>query len=118
MLSKHAHCPENYARQVLDARDELPNSEEAFNALQMNTNLQNMFAIDATSADGSELDIRGYDKEKIKEFVYSIESKDGCYHVVLPWIENRVNRVPSNFHVALKVLGCLGFMAYQPLQVI
>ena len=59
MLSEHAHCPENYVKQVLDARNELPESEEAFNASQMNTNLQNMFAIDAAAADGFELDISG-----------------------------------------------------------
>ena len=41
---------------------------------------------------------------KKKEFENSIEFKDGCYNVDLLWIENRVNRVPSNFYVALKVL--------------
>ena len=70
----------------------------------MNTNLQNMFAIDTAVADGSKLDISGYNKKKIKKFENSIEFKDGCYYVNLPWIENRVNRVPSNFYVALKVL--------------
>ena len=104
MLSEHAHCPENYVKQVLDARNELPESEEAFNASQMNTNLQNMFAIDAAAADGFELDISGYDKKKKKEFENFIEFKDGCYYVDLPWIENRVNIVPSNFHESLKVL--------------
>ena len=55
VLSEHAHYPENYTRQILDARDELPDSEEAFNASQINTNLQNMFAIDAAVAYDSEL---------------------------------------------------------------
>ena len=64
VISEHVHCPENYARQVLDARDELVDSKEAFNASQMNTNLQSMFAIDAAAADGSALDISGYDKKK------------------------------------------------------
>ena len=64
MLSEHAHCPENSVGQVLDARDELPDSEEAFNSSRLKTNLQNMFAIDAAMADGSELDIRAYDKKK------------------------------------------------------
>ena len=40
---------------MLDAWDELPDSEEAFNASQMNTNLQNMFAIDAAVANASEV---------------------------------------------------------------
>ena len=66
MHSEHAHCPENYIRQVLNARDKLPDNEEVFNASQMNTNQQNLFSIDAAAADGSELDISGYDKEKIK----------------------------------------------------
>ena len=77
VFSEHAHCPENYVRQVLDAKDGLPDSKEAFNASQMNTNLQNMFAIDAAAAAGSELDISGYDKKKIKEYENSIEFKDG-----------------------------------------
>ena len=34
----------------------------------------------------------------------TVDFKNGCYYVDLPWNENRVNRVPSNFHVALKVL--------------
>ena len=65
MLSEQAHYPENYVRQVLNARDKLLDSEEAFNVSQMNTNLQNMFAIDDAAADGSELDISGYDKKKL-----------------------------------------------------
>ena len=85
VLSEHAHCLENYVRQVLGERDELPDSEEVFNASQMNTKLQNMFAINAAAAYGSEF-------------------KDSSYYVDLPWIENRVNRVPSNFHELLKVL--------------
>ena len=103
VLSEHAHCPANYVKQVLYARDELPDTEEAFNASQMNTNLQNMFVIDDAAADGSELDISGYDKKK-REFENSIEFKDSCFYVDLPWIENRVNRVSSHFHVAFKVL--------------
>ena len=67
MLSEHAHCPENYVKQAMGARDELPDNEEAFNASQMNNNLQNMFAIDAAAADGPELDISGYDKKKKKK---------------------------------------------------
>ena len=64
MLSEHAHCTENYVRQVLDARDELPDSKEAFNESQMNTNLQKIFAIDTALGNSSEMDIRGYDKKK------------------------------------------------------
>ena len=64
VLSKHSHCPENYVREELDVRDELLDSEEAVNASQINTNLQNMFAIDTAAADGSELDISGYKKKK------------------------------------------------------
>ena len=30
----------------------------------MNTNLQNMFAMDAAAVDGSELNISGYDKKE------------------------------------------------------
>ena len=33
----------------------------------------------------------------------SREFKDGCYYADFPWIERRVNRISSNFHVALKV---------------
>ena len=66
VLSEHAHCPENDIKQLLDARDELPDSEEVFNASQMNTILQNMLAYNAAAADDSELDISGYDKKKEK----------------------------------------------------
>ena len=42
LLSEHVHCPENYDWQVLDDRDELPDSKEAFNTSQMNTNLDSV----------------------------------------------------------------------------
>ena len=80
MLSEHAYCPENYVRQVFDARDELPDSEEAFNTSQMNTNQRNMFATDAAAADSFELDINGHNKKKKKkEFENTIEFIDKLY---------------------------------------
>lgn len=40
----------------------------------------------------------------IQKFYQTIEFRDGKYHVELPWYENILKEVPSNFHVALATL--------------
>ena len=45
------------------------------------------------------------DEVKISQFQRSIEFIDGKYHVDLPWYEDVLERVPSNFRVALATLN-------------
>ena len=45
--------------------------------------------------------VSDYDKAKIKESANSIHSRN---NVNLPWHENKILKVPSNYPVALKIL--------------
>ena len=45
-----------------------------------------------------------FDQEQIEKFKNGIEFKDGYYNVELPRYPDKVNLVPSNHFVALRVL--------------
>ena len=90
VLSEHVYCPENYIRQVLDARDELPDSEDAFNVSQMNADLQNMFAFDAAVSDGAELDISDYDKKNKRIWeLQRVQSRLLLWRPSLDWKQSK-----------------------------
>ena len=48
--------------------------------------------------------VSDYDKAKIKEFENSIHNKTNASNVDLPYHENKIQKVPSNNPVALKIL--------------
>ena len=45
-----------------------------------------------------------YDNELVDKFEKGITFTDGHYYVDLPWLEDKVKLVPSNYKIALKVL--------------
>ena len=45
-----------------------------------------------------------FDQDQIDKFKRGINFKDGHYHVELPWYPDKIDLVPSNHFVALKVL--------------
>ena len=53
--------------------------------------------------------VSSYDEEKISKFKNSIEIKDGKIHVDLPWYDDVIKKVPSNFNLA-KVIAKNVFM--------
>ena len=66
---------------------------------------EKMFEVDSLGSSFNEDDsVNDYDKAKIKEFENSILYRNNVYHVELPWHEEKIKTVPSNFPVALKVL--------------
>ncbi|KAL7630818.1 UNVERIFIED_CONTAM: hypothetical protein RMT77_018969 [Armadillidium vulgare] len=50
-------------------------------------------------------DICNYDAEMVSKFKEGISFNDGHYHVTLPWKQELIKRVPSNFDISLKVLN-------------
>lgn len=66
--------------------------------------LENMFSLESLGIDET-LSHSNYDEFKISEFNSNLEFIDGKYHVKLPWIENKIDLVPSNHKLALAVLN-------------
>ena len=62
-----------------------------------------MFDVDAIGLK-SDKEISNVDELQIKKFKESFVYKEGKYFVKLPWHENKINQVPSNYQVALKAL--------------
>ena len=72
-----------------------------FNESQVERNLEQMFSLEHVGNLEEESD---YDKLKIKEFNDSIVYENNTYYVKLPWHEDKINKVPSNFSISLSVL--------------
>ena len=66
--------------------------------------LEYLFSLESIGIKADEKELIDYDQEKVNKFRDGIIFKDGHYHVELPWHEDKLHLVPSNFNVALKVL--------------
>ena len=67
--------------------------------------LEKMFHVDSLGSSLNEdKSVSDYDKAKIKEFENSIHYRNNAYYVDLPWHNDKLKTVPSNYPVALKVL--------------
>ena len=67
-------------------------------------NLDNMFNIESLGIPNSEENISDYDSQQIAKFQNSIKFINGHYEVKLPWHEDKLKDVPSNYNVSLAVL--------------
>ena len=68
-------------------------------------NLEKMFDVDNLGFSLSEdKSLSDYDKAKIKEFENSIHRRNNAHFVDLPWGENKIKIVLSNYPVAYKNL--------------
>ena len=68
-------------------------------------NLEKMFDVDNLgSSPNGDKSVSDYDKAKIKKIENSIHNKNKASYVDLPWHENKILKVPSNYPVALKIL--------------
>ena len=66
-------------------------------------NLDSLFSMESIGIPNTEAS--DLDDEKISEFRKNISIKDGKYHVKLPWYEEKLSEVPSNFGIAKAVLN-------------
>ena len=77
---------------------------EFFNESSVEHNLEKMFDVDSFGSINENELVSDYNKSQIKKFEESIYFKDNAYYVDLPWYEDKIKMVPSNYQVALKVL--------------
>ena len=66
--------------------------------------LEHLFSFESMGIKTTEADLVSLESEQIKKFEEGISFKDGHYNVELPWYQDKIESVPSNHFVALKVL--------------
>ena len=74
-----------------------------FKESEVEYGLENMFKLESLG-----LDIKNdvsTDNSIIENFQKTIEFKDNCYHIELPWKKDLVEKIPSNHKIALSVLN-------------
>lgn len=104
-ISKYAHCPERQLNSILEPKSSYPDPfPDVFENSNVERNLEKMFAVDSAAASHDEELIGDYDRNRIENFRKSIEFRDNSYFVDLPWHKDKIDSVPSNYQVALKVL--------------
>ena len=69
----------------------------------MDRGLEWIFSLESLGLSDGEA-FSDYDTRKMGQFMTNIDYKNGQYWVKLPWHEDKLARVNSNHHVALKVL--------------
>ena len=79
--------------------------EKILTDTDIDNGLENLFSFESMGISSSDQDMTDYDVDMVKKFKDNIEFKNGKYYVKLPWIEDKINLVPSNFKVALAVLN-------------
>ena len=104
MVNRHSDCPSTLINFVMEPKASYPDPlAEFFDESEVERRLDKMFDVDAIGLK-SDKEISNVDELQIKKFKESIVYKEGKYFVKLPWHENKINQVPSNYQVALKAL--------------
>ena len=71
---------------------------------EVDNGLEHLFSLESMGIKISDEDLVSLDNEQIKNFEKGITFEDGHYNVELPWYPDKIESVPSNHYVALKVL--------------
>ena len=71
---------------------------------EVDNGLENLFSLESMGIKTDDKELVSVDKEHVDQFKEGIRFDEGHYHVELPWYSEKVNSVPSNHFVALKVL--------------
>ena len=78
--------------------------ENIFSDSDVDNGLENLFSFESMGIKTNNSELVSVDKEHVDKFKEEITFQDGHYHVSLPWYSEKINSVPSNHSVALKVL--------------
>ena len=66
--------------------------------------LEKMLSLESVGISDTDDRCSKLDEMKVIDFKNQIQFKDHKYHVALPWYEEKVEQVPSNYEVTLSVL--------------
>ncbi|XP_064104051.1 uncharacterized protein LOC135213882 [Macrobrachium nipponense] len=71
---------------------------------EVDNGLEHLFSLESLGIKKCEKELVSFDKEQIDRFREGISFDNGFYHVELPWYTDKIDSVPSNHFVSLKVL--------------
>ena len=71
---------------------------------EVDNGLEYLFSLESIGIKKDDKELVSFDKEQIENFKQGISFQDGFYYVELPWYPDKINLVPSNHFIALKVL--------------
>ena len=106
IITGYSSCPEERVNFVLKPPKTYPDAfSECFNESSVEHNQEKMFDVDSFGSINENQLACDYDKSQIKKkFELSIYFEDNAYYLDLPWYEDKIKIIPSNYQVALKVL--------------
>ena len=78
--------------------------DHILNDTEVDNGLEHLFSLESMGIKTDDRELVSIDKEQVEKFRKGIIFKEGKYHVELPWHFDKVEAVPSNHNVALKVL--------------
>ena len=71
---------------------------------EVDNGLEHLFSLESMGIKKDDKELISFDEDQINRFREGISFKDGHYQVELPWYQDKINLVPSNHFVALRVL--------------
>ena len=71
---------------------------------EVDNRLENLFSFESMGIKTNNQELISFDNQQISKFEEGIQLIDGHYYVHLPWYSDRIENVPSNHFIALKVL--------------
>ena len=72
--------------------------------IEVDNGLENLFSFESTGIKTNDQELISFDNQQISKFEEGIQLIDGHYYVNLLWYSDRIENVPSNHFIALKVL--------------
>ena len=71
---------------------------------EVDNGLEYLFSLESMGIKKDDKELVSFDEEQIEKFKEGISFQEGYYNVELPWYPDKINLVPSNHFIALKVL--------------
>lgn len=71
---------------------------------EVDNGLENLFSLESMGIRPNDQESISFDNKQISKFREGIKQIDGHYYIELPWYPDRIEKVPSNHFIALKVL--------------
>ena len=71
---------------------------------EVDNGLEYLFSLESLGIKRDDKELVSFDQEQVEKFKQGISLQDGYYNIELPWLPDKVDLVPSNHNIALKVL--------------
>lgn len=102
IVEEYSSCNITRVYFVLDSKSEYVDPWNGFEESSVDRTVYKLYSLETMGI--VENEFSDYDKKKIEAFRSSISFVDNCYHISLPWNEEKLSNAPSNYQVSLSVL--------------